>query len=105
MANELNGKKIVFLVAMEGIEQVELTSPREAVERAGGEPVLAAREAGKVQAFNDLDKRDTCEAAVADSELGPDDYAGFYLPGGVANPDQLRTDERAVNFLRGWASA
>jgi protease I len=105
MAHELNGKKIAFLVAMEGIEQVELTSPWEAVEQAGGEPVLVAPEKGKVQAFNHLDRADTFEATVATSDIDPADYAGVVLPGGVANPDQLRTDEPAVSFLREWAGA
>jgi protease I len=105
MANELNGKKIAFLVALEGIEQVELTSPWEAVETAGGEPVLVAPETGKVQAFNHLDKGDTFEATVATGDLDPADYAGVVLPGGVANPDQLRMDEPAVHFLREWAGA
>ena len=105
MAEKLNGKKIVFLVAMEGIEQVELTSPWEAIERAGGEPVLAAPEVGKVQAFNHLDAADTFEATVDTKSLKPDDYAGVVLPGGVANPDQLRTDKAAVNFLKQFTSA
>ena len=105
MANELNGKKIAFLVAAEGIEQIELTAPWEAVEKAGGEPVLVAPETGKVQAYNHLDKADTFEATVATSDLQAADYAGVVLPGGVANPDQLRTDEPAVNFLREWAGA
>lgn len=105
MANELNGKKIAFLVAMEGIEQIELTSPWEAIEKTGGEPVLVAPEAGKVQAFNHLDKADTFEATVATSQLNAADYAGAVLPGGVANPDQLRMDKPAVSFLRDWAGA
>src|SRR5690242_1718151 len=98
MANELTGKKIAFLVAMEGIEEIELTSPWDAVEAAGGEPVLIAPKRGKVQAYNHLDQADTYEATVATSDLRVDDYAGVVLPGGVANPDQLRTDEPAVNF-------
>jgi protease I len=105
MANQLNGKKIAFIVAKEGIEQVELTSPWEAVERAGGEPVLVAPEIGKVQAFNHLDKADTFAATVPTSQLNPDDYAGVVLPGGVANPDQLRTDKPAVTFLKEFTSA
>jgi protease I len=101
----LDGKKIAFLVANEGIEQVELTSPWQAVEEAGGEPVLIATEAGEVQAFNHLDKADTFEATVATDALQADDYAGVVLPGGVANPDALRTDENAVRFLREWTQA
>jgi deglycase len=105
MANELNGKKIAFLVANEGAEQVELTSPWDAVEQAGAQPVLVAPQPGKVQAFNHLDKGDVFEATVATSSLNPDEYAGVVLPGGVANPDQLRTDQAAVDFLRDWAHA
>jgi len=102
MANELSGKKIAFLVANEGVEQVELTTPWEAVERAGGEPVLVATDTGDVQAFNHLDKGDTFQATVATSDVNADDYAGVVLPGGVANPDQLRTDSAAVDFVRNW---
>jgi protease I len=105
MANELSGKNVVFLVANEGIEQVELTKPWQAVEDAGGQPVLAAPKTGEVQAFNHLDKGDTFQATVSTSELNADDYAGVVLPGGVANPDQLRTDEPAVQFLRQWTAA
>jgi len=103
MANELRGKQIVFLVANEGVEQVELTSPWESVEQAGGQPVLVAPQAGKVQAFNHLDKGDVFEATLDTGALNPDDYAGVVLPGGVANPDQLRTDDAAIDFLRAWA--
>jgi protease I len=105
MANELSRKKIAFLAANEGVEQVELTSPWEAIEQAGGEPVLAAPQSGEVQAFNHLDKGDVFQATVQTSSLNPDDYAGVVLPGGVANPDQLRTDRAAVDFLRNWARA
>jgi protease I len=105
MANELSGKKIAFLVANEGVEQVELTRPWEAVEQAGGEPVLVATETGEVQAFNHLDKGDTFQATVATSDLDAGDYAGVVLPGGVANPDQLRTDTAAVDFVRNWTQS
>jgi protease I len=105
MANELSGKRIAFLVANEGVEQVELTQPWQAVQEAGGEPVLAAPEAGEVQAFNHLDKADTFQATVPTAQLSVDDYAGVILPGGVANPDQLRTDDAAVGFLKQWTQA
>ncbi len=105
MSTPLAGKKIAFLVANEGIEQVELTSPWKAVEDAGGEPVLVATKKGEVQAFNHLDKADTFEATVATADLKADDYAGVVLPGGVANPDQLRTDAAAVGFLKQWSGA
>ena len=100
MPDELNGKKIAFLVANEGVEQVELTEPRKAVEDAGAETELLAPEAGKVQAFNHLDKADTFEVDRTIADASPDDYDGLVLPGGVANPDQLRTHEEAIRFLQ-----
>ncbi len=100
MANELQSKKIAFLVANEGVEQVELTEPWKAVEEAGGTPELVAPKAGKVQAFNHLDKGDTFEAGRAASDVTVNDFDGIVLPGGVANPDQLRMDEASVSFVR-----
>ncbi len=105
MANELNGKTIAFLVANEGVEQVELTQPWQAVEQAGGRPVLVAPKAGDVQAFHHLDKGEVFQATVETNQLSVDDYDGVVLPGGVANPDMLRTDDSAVQFLREWAQA
>jgi protease I len=90
MAKELSGRKVAFLVANEGVEQVELTRPWQAVERAGADAVLAAPKAGKTQAFNHLDKADTFDVDVTTDQLNPADYDGIVLPGGVANPDQLR---------------
>jgi protease I len=100
MASELKGKKIAFLVAQEGVEQVELTEPWKAVEQAGGQPELIAPEAGKVQAFNHLDKGSTFPVDRTLGDVRADDYDALVLPGGVANPDQLRTDERAVRFVQ-----
>src|SRR5919197_1412361 len=91
MADELKGKKIAFLVANEGTEQIELTRPWDAVREAGAEAELIAPAAGGVQAFNHLDRAD--------------DYDGLVLPGGVANPDQLRTVPAAVQFARGFFEA
>src|SRR3954468_13560099 len=105
MANELNGKTVAFLVATEGIEQVELTEPWKAVEQAGGTPRLVSVENGKVQAFNHLDKGDTF---AVDDVVGTADVASYdalVLPGGVANPDQLRMSPDAVAFARGFAGA
>jgi protease I len=102
MANELSGRKVAFLVANEGIEQVELTEPWQAVVDAGGEPVLIAPEPGTAQAFNHLDKADTFPVDVPVKAANPDDYVGLVLPGGVANPDQLRTFPEAVAFARAF---
>jgi deglycase len=97
---ELDGKRIAFLVANEGVEQVELTRPWEAVREAGAATELIAPEDGEVQAFNHLDKGDTFQVdrVVADAEAA--DYDGLVLPGGVANPDILRTVPEAVEFIR-----
>jgi len=93
-------QKVAFLVAPEGIEQVELTGPWEAVEQSGATPVLLSTQDGTVQAYNHLDKGDTfdVDATVSSAEVA--DYAALVLPGGVANPDALRTDEDAVAFVR-----
>ena len=100
MADELKGRRIAFMVANEGIEQVELTQPWEAVEKAGGQPVLVAPEKGEVQAFNHLDKADRFPVDRTTAEAGVDEFDGLVLPGGVANPDQLRTDAKGVELVR-----
>jgi protease I len=102
MAGKLDGKRIAFVVAPEGVEQVELTEPWKAVEEAGGRPELLSIDDGEVQAFNHLDKADTfpVDRTVADADAG--DYDGLVLPGGVANPDLLRTDDDAVAFIRAF---
>ncbi len=102
MANELQGKKIAFLVAVEGTEQVELTEPWEAVKNAGAEVELVSTDSGEIQAFNHLDKADTFPVDKTVSEVSSSDYDGLVLPGGVANPDNLRMHEDAVNFARGF---
>jgi protease I len=105
MASELNGKKVAFLVAQEGVEEVELTEPWKAVEQAGGQPVLIAPDEGEVQAFNHLDKSSTYPVDKTLAEAEPSEYDGVVLPGGVANPDQLRTEQGALEFLRAIFSA
>jgi protease I len=97
---DLNGRTIAFLVAPEGIEQVELTEPWAAVEKAGGTPRLLSIEAGQVQAFNHLDRGDTFPVDVVVGDADPEAYDGLVLPGGVANPDALRMDDDAVAFVR-----
>jgi len=106
MANELQGKKVAFLMANAGVEQVELTTPWQTVEEAGGLPVLVAPEAGNVQAFNhDVEKADTFPVDIAVGQASVDDYAGLVLPGGTTNPDQLRTVDEAVNFVKSFVNA
>ena len=105
MADELNGKRIAFLMANEGVEQVELVEPRKAVEEAGAEVDLVAPEKDDIQAFNHLDKADTFEVDKTTSQAKAEDYDGVVLPGGVANPDTLRQDKDAVRFLREFFAA
>lgn len=102
MAKELAGKRVAFMAAPEGVEQVELTEPWKAVQQAGGRPELVSTTGGKIQAFNHLDKADTFPIDKVVTEASPDDYDGLVLPGGVANPDFLRMDKNAVRFVRGF---
>jgi protease I len=106
MSNTLAGKQIAFLVANVGVEQIELTSPWRAVEDAGGQPVLIAPEKSEVQAMNgDVDKGDTFDPDAALGDASAADYAALVLPGGVANPDKLRTEPQAVAFVKAFADA
>jgi protease I len=100
----LDGKKVAFL-ATNGVEQIELTEPWKAVEEAGGTPELVSPEEGKIQGFEHLDKGDEFEVHRAVSDASADDYDGLVLPGGVANPDFLRTDEGAVGFVHAFFEA
>jgi protease I len=100
MARELDGKRIAFL-ATEGVEQVELEQPLEAVRAAGADVDLVALE-DEVQAFHHLDKGATFPADTTVADARAEDYDGLVLPGGVANPDRLRTDARAVRFVRAF---
>lgn len=102
MASTLNDKRIAFLVAPEGVEQVELTEPWKAVQQAGGTPELVSIELGKIQAFNHLTPADTFEADKSADSVSADDYDGLVLPGGVANPDLLRTKPAAVTFAKSF---
>lgn len=97
-------KKVAFLVAAEGIEQVELTEPWKAVVDAGHEAVLVSPESGQVQMFNHLDPADTkaVDVTVAGASVG--DFDALVLPGGVANPDALRTDADAVALVRDFVA-
>ncbi|MFI6034364.1 type 1 glutamine amidotransferase domain-containing protein [Streptomyces sp. NPDC051315] len=92
--------RIAFLTAPEGVEQVELTDPWQAAVDAGHEPVLVSTKPGEVQAFNHLDKGDTFMVDEVVGEVPAESFGGLVLPGGVANPDFLRTDEKAVAFVK-----
>jgi len=105
MADDLNGKKIALLAA-DGVEQVELEKPREAVENAGAETELLSIEDGEIQAMNhDIDKGDTFRVDKLVGDASVDDYAGLILPGGCMNPDNLRQDENAISFVQEFFKA
>ncbi|MEV5882103.1 type 1 glutamine amidotransferase domain-containing protein [Streptomyces sp. NPDC052020] len=92
--------RIAFLTAPEGVEQVELTKPWQAAVDAGHEPVLVSTKAGEIQAFDHLDKADTFPVDEVVGETSADSFGGLVLPGGVANPDFLRMDDKAVAFVK-----
>jgi protease I len=105
MADDLTGKKIAILAA-DGVEQVELEKPREAVEQAGGETELLSIAEGEIQAMNhDIEKGDTFPVDKLVGGASVDDYAGLILPGGTINPDKLRVDEDATSFVQEFFKA
>jgi deglycase len=105
MAEELKGKRIAFLMANEGVEQVELTEPLRAVRDAGAEADVIAPDPGGIQAFNHADKADTFDVDRTVDQVSAEEYDGLVLPGGVRNPDRLRTNKDAVAFTRAFFEA
>jgi intracellular protease, PfpI family len=99
MATKLEGKRIAVL-ATDGVEQVELTEPVKALKEAGAEVHLVSLRAGKIQGLKHFDKGDTFKVDRTIDEAKAGDYAGLVLPGGVANPDELRTNAKAVQFVK-----
>jgi protease I len=105
MSTNLQSRTIAFLVAPDGVEQVELTEPWKAIQQAGGTPRLVSTKPGHVQGRNHLEKADTFPVDATLDEVSVDDFDGLSLPGGVANPDFLRMQEKAVAFVRGFFEA
>lgn len=101
MAENLSGKRIAFL-ATDGVEQIELTKPWEAIKGAGAQVELISIESGEIQGVNHMDKGDTFKVDKVVSDVNANDYDGLVLPGGVANPDFLRMDDGAVKFTRAF---
>lgn len=104
MAATLNDKKVALLVT-DGFEQVELTEPRKALDDAGATTTLVSPAKGNVQGMNHADKADTFDVDVPLDSANPDDYDALVLPGGVANPDALRTNDKAVRFVKAFFEA
>lgn len=101
MAQELKGKKIA-IVATDGFEQAELVEPKQALEQAGAQTHIISLKSGQIQGWNHFDKADYFNVDVAIDQANPQDYDGLLLPGGVANPDQLRTHEPVIRFIRSF---
>ncbi len=104
MANELSGKKVAILVA-DGFEQVEMTKPREALEEAGAETFIVSPCEKEVQGMNHADKGESFPIDVALEKASADDYDALLIPGGLLNPDALRSNETALGFVQGFAGA
>ncbi|MBW4647198.1 MAG: type 1 glutamine amidotransferase [Kastovskya adunca ATA6-11-RM4] len=104
MAQELNGKKVAILVAS-GFEQVEMTKPRQALNDANAQTHLISPESDKVQGWNHYDKGDEFPVDVELDQASPDDYDALLLPGGTVNPDQLRINKKAVQFVKSFFEA
>ncbi|WP_127784425.1 type 1 glutamine amidotransferase domain-containing protein [Rhodococcus sp. X156] len=105
MSNELDGKRIAILAA-DGVEQVELVQPRDAVAAAGAQVTLVSPSAGKIQAMNsDIHPADSFAVGAVTADVSAEDFDGLILPGGTVNPDKLRMDENAVRLVRDMAAA
>jgi protease I len=104
MTASIKGKRVAFL-ATDGVEEVEYTEPRKAVEEAGGRAELISIKAGDIQAVNHMDKAGTYKVDKQVKDADPDQYDALVLPGGVANPDFLRMDADAVSFVRAFMRA
>ena len=95
----LTGKKVAIL-ATDGFEQVELTEPMEKVKAAGADVDIVSLESGEIQGMNHDEKGDMFTVDKTVNDVSAEDYNGLILPGGVLNPDTLRTDDKAVQFVR-----
>ena len=104
MASKLEGRSVLFIAA-DGVEQVELTEPWAALKQAGAKLTLAAPEMGEIQGVNGMDKGDTFPVDRALADVSVADYDGLVIPGGVANPDKLRMDRKAVALVRDFIEA
>ena len=99
MDERLSGKKVAILAA-DGFEEVELTKPRAALDEAGATTVVVSLKSGKIQGMNHADKGDTVPVDMTLNEAKPDDFDALMIPGGLMNPDSLRSSEEALEFVR-----
>ena len=101
MNKQLDGVKVAIL-ATNGFEQVELTKPRKALDEAGAQTHVIAPQSGSITGWDRTDWGDDVEVDSTVNEASPDDYDALLLPGGVLNPDKLRMNDAAVNFVRSF---
>jgi protease I len=101
---KLSGKKVAILAA-DMVERVELEEPRKALEKAGAQTEVVSIHDGTIKGFDHFDPANEITVDRTVEEIGVDDYDALLVPGGVGNPDQLRGDENAVNFVRDFAAA
>jgi protease I len=104
MANRLDGKKVAILVT-DGFEQVELTEPKQALEDEGAQTAIVSPAEGKVKGWQHTEWGDEFPVDVPLSNARPGDYDALLLPGGVMNPDKLRMNKEAVEFVRAFVDA
>lgn len=104
MANDLKGLRVAILVA-DGFEQKELTEPRKALDDAGAKTIVVSPVEGKVEGWNHYDKADKFDVDMPLNEASADKFDALLLPGGVANPDQLRTEKKAVQLIKDMFNA
>ena len=101
MAQELKGKRVAMLVA-DGFEQIELTGPKQALEEAGARVLIVSPQEGEVQGWHHAEKGDKFPVDLSLSDAKADDFDALVLPGGVMNPDTLRRNEWALQFVRAF---
>jgi protease I len=105
MADQRLQGKTVAIVATDGVEQVELLKPLEALRDAGAQVEVVSPKSGQIQGYNHFDKGQTIKVDRELSQARPEDYDALVLPGGVINPDQLRLVPQAIDFIRAFVSA
>src|SRR6266700_3598726 len=99
MARKLDGKKVAILVA-DGFEQVEMTKPREALDEAGAETKIVSLKSGKIQGMHHADNGDKFDVDLTLGEARPEEFDALMIPGGLMNPDDLRSNDHALEFTR-----
>jgi protease I len=104
MANKLEGKKVAILVA-DGFEQVEMTEPRKALEEAGAETKIVSPKSGQIQGMHHMEKGDKFDVDLTLDDARAEEFDALMIPGGLFNPDALRSNEDALDFARHFFAA